>query len=129
LFLILFHGTSMIDRYWAACGKLWTLLNLAVPMVSSAGIWELARITNLFFVGRLNGAKYIGAATLGTMMCNITGYSVMNGMGTALDSLLSQAYGAKSYNLVGLYAQRAMVGTPNRLRPFQYFFVLFAFAV
>jgi MATE family multidrug resistance protein len=51
----------------------------------------------------------IGAATLGSMMCNITGYSVLYGMGTALDSLLSQAYGAKSYSLVGLYAQRAMV--------------------
>jgi MATE family multidrug resistance protein len=51
----------------------------------------------------------LGAATLGSMMCNVTGYSVIYGMGTALDSMLSQAYGAKSYRMVGLYAQRAMV--------------------
>ena len=43
------------------------------------------------------------------MICNITGYSVMWGMCTALDALLSQAYGAKSYSLLGLHAQRAMV--------------------
>jgi hypothetical protein len=54
----------MIVRYWAAIGKIWTLLNLTIPMACSAGIWELASITNLFFVGRLNGAKYIGTIIL-----------------------------------------------------------------
>ena len=43
------------------------------------------------------------------MVCNITGYSLAIGMCSALDTLVSQAYGAKAYRLMGLHCQRAMV--------------------
>jgi hypothetical protein len=38
-----------------------------------------------------------------------TGYSLSYGMCTALDALISQAYGAQEYLLMGLHTQRAMV--------------------
>jgi MATE family multidrug resistance protein len=43
------------------------------------------------------------------MFANVTGTSFGLGLATALDSLGSQAYGAKQYSLVGLYTQRGMM--------------------
>ena len=37
------------------------------------------------------------------------GFSLAYGLCSALDTLISQAYGAKAYRLTGLYAQRAAV--------------------
>ena len=63
----------------------------------------------MIFLGRLENADFIGAATLGNMMCNITGFSLAFGLCSALDTLISQAYGAKLYKLMGLHTQRAIV--------------------
>jgi multidrug resistance protein, MATE family len=63
----------------------------------------------MVFLGRLEDADFIGAATLGNMMCNITGFSLAFGLCSALDTLISQAYGAKLYKLTGLHTQRAIV--------------------
>eukprot|EP00455_Lapot_gusevi_P008615 TRINITY_DN13775_c0_g1_i5.p1 TRINITY_DN13775_c0_g1~~TRINITY_DN13775_c0_g1_i5.p1 ORF type:complete len:608 (+),score=67.66 TRINITY_DN13775_c0_g1_i5:112-1935(+) len=59
-------------------------------------------------IGHL-GAHYLGAATLAIMVTNLTGYSVGIGLGMALDTLCSQAYGARQYFLVGQHTQRAFV--------------------
>lgn len=48
----------------AALSMVGKLATLTFPMVCSAGIWEVASLANLFFVGRLNGAKYIGNSYL-----------------------------------------------------------------
>lgn len=42
------------------------------------------------------------------MLCNISGYSIGFGMLSALDTLISQAFGAKEYRQMGLFSQRAM---------------------
>lgn len=67
----------------SSCGgirsKISELVNLTIPIVSTALLTELTGVVTLFYVGRIDGAKYIGAATLGSMMCNITGYSIMYG--------------------------------------------------
>lgn len=42
------------------------------------------------------------------MFANVTGNSVGMGMASALDTLVSQSYGAKQYTLVGLHTQRGM---------------------
>ena len=39
----------------------------------------------------------------------VVGFSLAYGLCSALDTLISQAYGAKAYHLTGLYAQRAAV--------------------
>lgn len=79
------------------------LMWLALPIVFNAIIGQTGLIS-LYYVGRLNDAKLIGGVTLGNMMCNLTGYSLMIGMCSALDTLLSQAYGSKSYYLLGQYS-------------------------
>lgn len=43
------------------------------------------------------------------MFVNVTGFSIMTGLLTALDSLGSQAYGSKRFRLVGVLAQRGFL--------------------
>jgi len=81
----------------------------AFPIIVTALIQVLTSITTLGYIGRLNSAEYMGAVTLGNMVCNVSGFSLSYGLSTALDTLISQAYGARMYSLMGLHAQRAIV--------------------
>ena len=54
--------------------RLAPLASLASPIIFTAMIREISEVSTLIFVGRTaGGATAIGAATLGNMMCNITG--------------------------------------------------------
>ncbi|KAJ3686037.1 hypothetical protein LUZ61_015201 [Rhynchospora tenuis] len=46
---------------------------------------------------------------MATSFAGVTGYSLMMGSASALDTLCGQAYGAKEYYLLGIYKQRAML--------------------
>jgi MATE family multidrug resistance protein len=84
-----------------------SLLALSVPLIASALLQQAAQIITFLFIGRLD-ATAMAASTLGNMLCNVSGYTLIYGMCTALDTLTSQAFGAKRYRLVGLHAQRAI---------------------
>lgn len=91
------------------CNHFKKLTELSFPMIINALIQEAQYTSTMIFVGRLGQAKYLGAATLGNMLCNITGYLLAFGLCSALDTLIAQAYGAKAFSLMGLHAQRAAV--------------------
>lgn len=98
---------------YSASTMLWddikSLSLLSMPIIFTALIQEISFMSTLIYVGRLSNPAYIGAMTLGNMICNISGYSLAYGMCSALDTLISQSYGARKYKLMGLWAQRAIV--------------------
>ncbi|XP_078176663.1 protein DETOXIFICATION 16-like isoform X2 [Carex rostrata] len=51
----------------------------------------------------------VSSASMATSFANVTGYILMMGSATAMDTLCGQAYGAKEYALLGIYKQRAML--------------------
>lgn len=61
-------------------------------------------VVSIFTISKI-GKKELAAVSLATMTFNITS-SIFTGMSTCLETLCSQAYGAKNYRLVGLYFQR-----------------------
>jgi len=67
------------------------------------------------------GEKYLAAGLLGQMVANATGFSIVMGLGTALDTLCPQAFGAKEYKLVGVYLQRAILILTLSLFPIFFF--------
>jgi len=93
------------------------LLHLAGPITAAVVLQQATLVSNVIFLGHIpldedspySLATYMAGATLGRMMCNITGFSLAFGMTSALDTLLSQAYGAKKYSLVGLHTQRSII--------------------
>lgn len=84
-----------------------TLVQLALPNSATYLVSSLVGFTSVLFLGRL-GAEYMGAAAIGNMLANLFGFSIGSGATSALDALCSQAYGARSYLLVGRHTQRAM---------------------
>ncbi|KAJ4770333.1 Protein DETOXIFICATION [Rhynchospora pubera] len=81
---------------------------LAGPMIAGNLLQNLIQMISVMFVGHL-GELALSGASMATSFAGVTGYSLMMGSASALDTLCGQAYGAKEYYLLGTYKQRAMV--------------------
>ncbi|KEH26966.1 MATE efflux family protein [Medicago truncatula] len=69
------------------------------------------QIISLMFVGHLDHELLLAGASLAISFVNVTGFNVLMGMSSALDTFCGQAYGAQQYHMVGIYTQRAMLAT------------------
>lgn len=83
------------------------LFTLAWPTVLSYFFYHLVFMISLFFAGRL-GEVELAAGTLAISFINVTGPSIFNGLCSALETLSSQAYGAKNFRMVGVVLQRGV---------------------
>jgi len=61
----------------------------------------------LFFAGRV-GEVELAAGTLAISFIKVTGISIFTGLCSALETLSSQAFGAKNFRLVGVVLQRGV---------------------
>ncbi|KAL5079525.1 hypothetical protein RYX36_007946 [Vicia faba] len=73
-----------------------TLLNFGINLIS------------VMFVGHL-GELALSGASMATSFASVTGFSLLVGMASALDTLCGQSYGAKQYRMLGVHMQRAML--------------------
>ncbi|KAG9449026.1 hypothetical protein H6P81_008991 [Aristolochia fimbriata] len=85
-----------------------TQLLLAGPLVAVSLLQYLLQVISVAFVGHL-GELALSSASLATSFAGVTGYSVLLGLGSALDTLCGQAYGAKQYHMLGVHMQRAVL--------------------
>lgn len=83
------------------------LFTLAWPTVLSHFFYHLVFMISLFFVGRL-GEVELAAGTLAISFIKVTGISIFTGLCSALETLSSQAFGAKNFHLVGVVLQRGV---------------------
>ena len=60
----------------------------------------------LYFVGNLNDSVLLAGVGMGNMLINIMGLSSLYGMNGALETLVSQSYGAKEYEMCSVYTNR-----------------------
>lgn len=82
-----------------------TISSSALPLVITFfGQYSLL-FAATFSAGHL-GVAELGAASLGSMSANISGYAIFQGLSTSLDTLCAQAYGSGRKKLVGLQMQR-----------------------
>lgn len=84
------------------------LFPVAWQTVLATVLQSMTQQVTVLFVGHI-GVVELGAAALASMWVNITGVSIVYGGASALDSLASQAYGAKSYAAVGLWSLRFLL--------------------
>jgi MATE family multidrug resistance protein len=92
----------------SVCDELKNLWRVAWPTAISTMLRSGTQQVTVMLVGHI-GAAELGAVALGTMWVNISGLSIVFGGMGALDTLCSQAYGARNYKLVGLWAQRGLL--------------------
>lgn len=81
------------------------ILRYAAPGVVTFILQNSLTMTSIFTVGHI-GKIELGAVSLGSMTANITGYALVQGLTTSLDTLCAQAYGSGRKQLVGLQLQR-----------------------
>lgn len=82
------------------------IASLSWPVVLSYVLQFSLQTVNVIFLGHLD-SKYLAASALGNMFCNVSGYSLIYGLATSVDTLCAQAYGSKQYKQMTLIALRA----------------------
>ncbi|XP_022738656.1 protein DETOXIFICATION 16-like [Durio zibethinus] len=80
---------------------------LAGPLVAVSLLQYCIQMISVMFVGHL-GELALSGASMATSFASVTGFSLLMGMATALDTLCGQSYGAKQYSVMGIHMQRAM---------------------
>ncbi|CAI9113484.1 OLC1v1014095C1 [Oldenlandia corymbosa var. corymbosa] len=81
---------------------------LAGPLVCVSLLQFCLQLISVMFVGHL-GKLALSAASMATSFASVTGFSLLMGMSSALDTLCGQSYGAKQYHMLGVHMQRAMI--------------------
>ncbi|XP_065850768.1 protein DETOXIFICATION 16-like [Euphorbia lathyris] len=68
----------------------------------------MIQVISVMFVGHL-GELPLSSASIATSFASVTGFSLLKGMGSALETFCGQSYGAKQYSMLGVHLQRAIV--------------------
>ncbi|KAI6704036.1 hypothetical protein NL676_013172 [Syzygium grande] len=92
----------------ATCIELNTLFRLAAPAVVVYLLNNVTSMSTQIFCGHLGNLE-LAAASLGNNGIQIFAYGLMLGMGSAVETLCGQAYGAHKYEMLGVYLQRSTI--------------------
>ncbi|WCJ42397.1 MATE efflux family protein [Euphorbia peplus] len=83
-------------------------VKLAGGLVCVNVLMYIIQIISVMFVGHL-GSLPLSAASVATSFASITGFSLLKGMGSALETFCGQSYGAQQYSMLGVYLQRSIL--------------------
>ncbi|KAJ7979494.1 Protein DETOXIFICATION [Quillaja saponaria] len=83
-------------------------LALAGPLMTMNLLVNCLQVISVMFVGHL-GELSLAGASMATSFASVTGFSLLIGMASALDTFCGQSYGAKEYHMLGIHMQRAMI--------------------
>ncbi|KAL5553344.1 hypothetical protein UlMin_040745 [Ulmus minor] len=83
-------------------------LGLAGPLIAVSILQNCIQLISIMFNGHL-GELPLSSASLGTSFASVSGFSVLLGMASALETICGQAYGAKQHYLLGIHMQRAVL--------------------
>ncbi|KAJ4825173.1 Protein DETOXIFICATION 16 [Turnera subulata] len=107
------EGDEYASQQQGCCGRdfiaeaknqLW----LAGPLIAVSMLQYCLQVISIMFVGHL-GELALSSASMASSFASVTGFSVLLGMGSALETFCGQAYGAKQYHMLGVHMQRAML--------------------
>ncbi|KAG2605641.1 hypothetical protein PVAP13_4NG083900 [Panicum virgatum] len=101
-------GADRPDGGLSAREEVTKQLRLAAPMVAGALLQNVIQMISVMFVGHL-GELPLAGASMANSFATVTGFSLLLGMASALDTLCGQAFGAGQHHLLGIYMQRAML--------------------
>lgn len=88
--------------------ELGSLFRLAGPTVVVYLLNNLTSISTQIFCGHL-GNLQLAAATLGNNGVQVFAFGLLLGMGSAVETLCGQAFGARQFDMLGVYLQRSTI--------------------
>ncbi|KAG5234636.1 protein DETOXIFICATION [Salix suchowensis] len=84
------------------------LFHLAAPAVIVYLLNNVVSMSTQIFCGHLGNLE-LAAVSLGNTGIQMFAYGLMLGMGSAVETLCGQAYGARRYAMLGVYLQRSTI--------------------
>jgi hypothetical protein len=91
LFDIVFlkFSRKFMTRVFSCGTNVSRVLSLAIPLAVENSIWYVSSIITTVFVGHLGNFE-LASVVLGTSIFNVTGYSILRGLQSGLETLLPQ---------------------------------------
>ncbi|KAK9706423.1 hypothetical protein RND81_07G123600 [Saponaria officinalis] len=100
---------ATVQRWWLATVlEMKYLVPLAGPAIVVYLLNNVISMSTQILCGHL-GNRELAASSLGNNGIQVLAYGLMLGMGSAVETLCGQAYGAHKYEMLGIYMQRSMV--------------------
>ncbi|KAH9603088.1 hypothetical protein KSS87_008299 [Heliosperma pusillum] len=100
---------AAVQRWWLAT---WLEMRYLVPLAGPAIVVYLLNnvvsMSTQIFCGHLGNLE-LAASALGNNGIQLLAYGLMLGMGSAVETLCGQAYGAGKYDMLGIYLQRSTI--------------------
>ncbi|XP_020099322.1 protein DETOXIFICATION 14-like [Ananas comosus] len=81
--------------------------HLAGPMVAMGLTQLLVQVVSNMMVGHL-GQLALSSAAIATSLTNVTGFSLLLGLASGLETICGQAYGAEQYHKLAVYTYRSI---------------------
>ena len=81
---------------------------MGVPSILCFVMMIVQEQINVVFIGSLNDPVLLAGIGLGNMLLNLFGNGILLGVNTALETLVSQAFGRQNLRECGLYLHRSM---------------------
>ncbi|XP_057539978.1 protein DETOXIFICATION 18-like isoform X2 [Amaranthus tricolor] len=80
----------------------------SLPMILTNVFYYMIPLVSVMFAGHL-GPLQLAASTLANSWATVTGFAFMIGLSGALETLCGQGYGAKLYEVLGIYLQASCI--------------------
>ncbi|XP_069142787.1 protein DETOXIFICATION 29-like [Solanum lycopersicum] len=96
---------TFFHEFYIESKKLWSLASPAIS--TSICQYSIAQITQLF-AGHLGVLQLAAVSVENSVIAGLC-YGALLGMGSALETLCGQAYGAKQLDMLGVYLQRSLI--------------------
>lgn len=113
----------MMDVPQSTRDMLWELMSILIPADVSSFLWMSSQSVTMMFVGSRLGSDALAQYSVGIMVFNIFGISILTGIGSAMDTVVSQAYGRDPLSPeIGEALQRALCLCSALLIPCTLFF-------
>ena len=68
-------------------------LAIVLPTDISSFLWMSSQVVTTMFVGKELGSSALAQFSVGIMIFNVCGFSIIAGLGSAIDTIASQAFG------------------------------------
>ncbi|KAG6835718.1 hypothetical protein H0H93_015378 [Arthromyces matolae] len=101
------------EMFWE---ELWTLPQDTLPVLGAQWLEYSMVAVNLISLGHLSTTALAGAS-LGTLTAGVTGFSMLHGLASGLETVLPAAFTSSQPQLVGLWTQRMAVVMAGSLIP------------
>jgi len=98
---------------------------MAVPLIFGMLLYILVQNINVYFLGNLNEPALLAGVGMGNMLINVLCFAVVQGLNGAIETLVSQSFGAEKYRECGIFLNRGKVVASLVMVPIV---VIYAFA-